>query len=73
MDRHGQRQETNVHFLNQQHKLVAEASKERKEAEKQRRLQTEREYWEDIRWQEDKMYDGSDSQPYEINEREENV
>lgn len=56
------------HFKDRQSRLVESYSKERKQQEEARRKQLERDYYEDINWQIDVAYDGSDSQPYETEE-----
>ena len=57
-------------FKERQAKIIADASKERKEQGKARQQAVNREYWDDIAWQIDRMYDGSDEQPYEPEEKE---
>lgn len=56
---------TQAHFREKQRKIIEAASKERKEAEKLRIVQANREYYNDLDWQRDRLYDGSDEQPYE--------
>lgn len=56
-------------FKDQERKIIAENSKQRKQAEKKLRDKLEREYWEDFSWSIDRMYDGSDDQPYEPEEK----
>ena len=52
-------------FKTQQKKIVWENSQEYKALQKARYDKASRDYWADVRDQEDKMADGSDDQPYE--------
>lgn len=55
-------------FKEKQRKIVEAASKERKEAEEERRKQNERDYWADVRDQEDSHYNRWDLEPAEKDE-----
>lgn len=59
------------HFDDQQKRVVFHNSKEYKELEKARQNAQKRAYYEDLAWQKDEAYDGSDSQAYEPEEKDE--
>lgn len=58
-------------FMEQQRKIIAQNSKERKQAEKLRKEMNERDYWKEYWLEADRMSDGSDEQPYEPELKEE--
>lgn len=58
------------HFKDRQAKILWEKSQEYKDLEKARQNASKRAYYEDIAWQIDRMYDGSDEQPYEPDVKE---
>lgn len=57
-------------FKDRQRKIIEAASPERKQEIKEMLAQNNRDYWEDVAWQSDRAYDGSDEQMWESEEEE---